>query len=1043
MQGKCSALDFGSHVITEEQIGETALTNFQDVTEENFFNGNSTDTSNLIPNITTENSLNITLNSGDPFQTQTTAPDVNEFDVQVSFNGLIRYSDDGKRESLTVQYEIRYRPTSGGSFVAQTFLESRSTNAAFSISKRFVVAEDQYDVELRKIAVFLGAITAIDTNSQLADESSGQVLAGMTWTNLRSIRNDNPVNLDGVSLKAIRIRGTEQLNGSIDQYNCIASRRIPDWDGVSWVPDQETSNPASIFRYILLAEEAREPIPLSEIDQDSIQLWHDFCATEGFTYNAYIDFQTDRETLLKEVAASGLAGPSIVDNKYSVIIDNIKNNIVQHISQRNSYDYHYEKVFNTLPHGFRIAFINKDKDYLQDEIIVYDDGFDATNATRLEQLDFPGVVDTQALYKLARHRLAEVRLRPDMHTVTMDVENLVATKGDRVKFSHDVALIGVGSGRVLQLIDDGLNVISVLLDETLSLSNDNHSIEFRLSTGNTLTVAISNANQVTNQFDFVTQVPLANAPAIGDLATVGVTEAVTLDCIIQSIEPQNDFAAMVKLVEYAEGVFTASQGTIPVYDNLVTLPPEFRQPLPPELIAIQSDEFVQVRNLDGSISSRLNISLRNNNLFSVTTIAKIRQIGSTEYDTAETLTLSPTRVIIEGLDEGNLYDIQIFYRRDEAIAYPGVVLSEPLQINGYRFIGESSAPPSVENFDITVRSDSVFLSWQTVNVIDLAGYEVRFQPVTTGATWGSGLPLNVAISKEQTSVTVPSDIGTYMIKAFDRSGNFSENETLAITTVGALENINLVLTVQESPAWGGTFDGTVNDGGDLKLAGSDTIDDWGLVDDIFQWDFGESGLLGLGSYFFAAPVDLGEIYTSIITANLAITAVNELDLIDSWNLIDERSTFDNANPDKYNVILEVRTTNDDPSGSPVWSVWQPLRTLSEYTARGFEFRLLLSSTDVGITPVISNCTLSIDMPDRIASEDDIVIMAGGDSVVYDFAFREPPKGPEITIDDLQTGDYYVISNRTASGFDIEFFNSSAVSVERTFSYITKGFGRIP
>ena len=46
----------------------------------------------------------------------------------------------------------------------------------------------------------------------------------------------------------------------------------------------------------------------------------------------------------------------------------------------------------------------------------------------------------------------------------------------------------------------------------------------------------------------------------------------------------------------------------------------------------------------------------------------------------------------------------------------------------------------------------------------------------------------------------------------------------------------------------------------------------------------------------------------------------------------------------------------------------------------------------------------------------------------------------ISAQNMQTGDVFAISSKTASGFTIAFQNSSGSAVDRTFDYIAKGFG---
>jgi hypothetical protein len=41
---------------------------------------------------------------------------------------------------------------------------------------------------------------------------------------------------------------------------------------------------------------------------------------------------------------------------------------------------------------------------------------------------------------------------------------------------------------------------------------------------------------------------------------------------------------------------------------------------------------------------------------------------------------------------------------------------------------------------------------------------------------------------------------------------------------------------------------------------------------------------------------------------------------------------------------------------------------------------------------------------------------------------------------LASGDFYAITNKSETGFTIEFFNSSSATVSRTFDYVARGYG---
>jgi hypothetical protein len=78
------------------------------------------------------------------------------------------------------------------------------------------------------------------------------------------------------------------------------------------------------------------------------------------------------------------------------------------------------------------------------------------------------------------------------------------------------------------------------------------------------------------------------------------------------------------------------------------------------------------------------------------------------------------------------------------------------------------------------------------------------------------------------------------------------------------------------------------------------------------------------------------------------------------------------------------------------------------------------------------------MPDRIEDENDIVSGTSTYSVTYNLPFIVSPS-LGISAQSLTTGDYYELTNKTNTGFDILFKNSSDTPVSKTFDYIAKGY----
>lgn len=420
---------------------------------------------------------------------------------------------------------------------------------------RFPVPEiGQYVVRIRRV-------TADTDNIQIADDSH--------WTVIRSIQDAFPVEKRGVALTALVVKATDQLSGVIDTFTGLAQAIILDYDNTlsppEWV-ERITTNPASAYRRALQGIENPKPLSDSEISLTDIEAWHIACQAAPFEFNMVRDFPSSVYELLKDIALSGRATPTIKDGKWSIVRDILQTVPIQHFTPRNSSNFSGSKSFLDIPHGLRIRFPNREKNYTQDELIVYDDGFDVENATLLESVELPGITSPGIIWREGRYHIFTVRLRPEKYTFDTDIEYIVATRGDLIRLTHDVIAVGLAYGRVKAIADDGSsppNAISVTVDEELSMdSGGSYGIRFRLSDGTSL---VKNVDTVpgggVTVLTFTTPFLLSLAPAIGDLYMFGVQDLESIEAIIQEVIPKNNLSASVTCVDAAPAVHTA--GVIP------------------------------------------------------------------------------------------------------------------------------------------------------------------------------------------------------------------------------------------------------------------------------------------------------------------------------------------------------------------------------------------------------------------------------------------------------------------------------------------------
>jgi hypothetical protein len=388
----------------------------------------------------------------------------------------------------------------------------------------------------------------------------------------------------------------------------------------------------------------------------------------------------------------------------------------------------------------------------------------------------------------------------------------------------------------------------------------------------------------------------------------------------------------------------------------------------------------------------------------------------------------------------NVIDQQTYDVRVKAVNSFGV--SSTYVSASRTIIGAIEPPSDVEDFSCNIVGQEAHLSWSQIPDLDLAYYNLRFSEATDGtADWQNSVALVEKISRPATSITVPARAGTYLIKAVDKLGNFSSNATAIISNVISVTNFNAIATQSEHPDFLGTNTNTVIADNTIRLDSSELFDSAsGDFDDevtrFFDSGVANADFYASGNYLFTNVIDIGAKHTARITASLTQTSDNPDDLFDNRSgLFDTASSnFDGDTPANCNAHIEIATSDDNIT----YTAFQNF-VIGNYTARYFKFRVVLISRDLASTPVVSEVTVTIDMEDRIFSGNDITSGAGTYTVTFTNPFKSVNYAVGVTGEDLATGDFFVVENKTITGFDLTFKNSSGTAISRTFDYIAKGF----
>ena len=247
-----------------------------------------------------------------------------------------------------------------------------------------------------------------------------------------------------------------------------------------------------------------------------------------------------------------------------------------------------------------------------------------------------------------------------------------------------------------------------------------------------------------------------------------------------------DYTISLTLVEHQDSFYTfATKGQVSSTPS-TTLPNPFVIQ-PPASITL-SDELIEYA--DGVVLTRLNI------LVGAST-DKFVQYYQVE---AKKATESDFKIISSGTQLNhefiNVVDDITYDVRVKAINSLGV--SSSYISASRKIIGATETPADVDDLSISmVGSNQMELSWTPVADLDISWYEVRFQNVTSGATWNESTPIAKVVRRKSNSLVINSATGSFCIKAVDKLGNSSANASIVSTNISGLQNFTNVLSVSE------------------------------------------------------------------------------------------------------------------------------------------------------------------------------------------------------------------------------------------------------
>jgi len=647
------------------------------------------------------------------------------------------------------------------------------------------------------------------------------------------------------------------------------------------------------------------------------------------------------------------------DLTFSVVIDEPKTAPIRLFGPRNSWDYQGEMTHLRTPHGYRIGFVNAAKEWkMDDELVVYDDGYDAANATRIDRVEWIGIDDRDQAWREGRFHLAQQRLRREVHTISVDFEQLCCERGDLVALQHDVIAVGIGSARVRTVTINlaGTLALGVTLDAALVFeAGHTYALRARRVLGGAQRTDLYPLLPIAGEtatLSFATPPLPADAPQVGDLVAVGELGRETLRVLVRDIAPRPDLSAVLTLIAEAPGVHAAELGTIPAYDGGVGSSWRLAAPV---VLSIISDATVALRTSSRSFVDRVLFGIAPATVSGTDLHVMLRLSGvDAPWLTATVQEHTETSAAIIGVRSGSTYDFRL--RR----THPDLVASPITELNGYYVVGREAPPVGLQNLSLAAAGGQALLRWDIAPDLDVQiGGRVAFRhsPLMSGASWANSTSIGNAVAGDQTLVWLPLKPGTYIARVYDADGRESVDVASITSKQASALTFVAVDALVEDPDFPGAKLACEAAGGALQLSTAD-FDAMPDTDALGLWDVAGPLVATEGVYSFDAGMDFHEVRPIRITSHILVEAASLSDRFDDRpGSVDGWADFDGSAGAVVDAELWGQLTDDDPAGTPTWGAAMRIDS-AEITARAVgRIECWLSTSDPAFTPRVTELAL--------------------------------------------------------------------------------------
>ena len=789
--------------ISDIQINGNPLSFYSDVTLDYRYGAS---TQSMIPWFTrTENSVStnaLITNTGVQYETSK----IVDASKLIISSPQLYHSGYSDIETTTVSFEIYYKKSTDTEFTRYELVNVGQPNTtSFSLSGK---------TKSETLGEYLVTLPSSDTYTFKLVRLTEDHSSDLKYADTIYLKTVNEINYDQFSypctaMLGVKIKATEQLSGSMPTITALVKGQkvfVPNnydpithtyssqtWDGTFASEKQWTDNPIWCL-YDLLTNTRYGCGDYYKLDQSKIALikaqfflMAKYCdqlvnGEPRYTLNMVIDSDKSAAEWVGSIASIMQASVYYSEGILWVDINRPKP-ITQLFNMSNIIQGSYSQAgssYKNMPNVYEIQWPNPDRDYQFSMFRLESPIFQDTRITVEEQksaMNLVGVTRFSHARRLAKYALLAGMANTKTVTFKTATNALQCMVSDIIGIQHDVPQWGYGA-RVVSYDE---------ATRTLTLSND-----VTINTGSLYDVQISHKGQAPKTYSchldaaspralVLNEIP-DPVPEKDDIYIIGETDFSVKPFRVLSLKINTEEEIEIVATEYNESVYTSAEDLSDQSEVLVHSYSSLQSPSKVSVTDFKANEKIYIAN-DGTIKTGIEcfFTPQSNSMFWDGAI--INYAPEKTFSWSQLPVNKSGYVFIPDLVEQITYEVVAtsVFKDGSKQSVNGALADE---INRpfatVTLLGKTAPPANVTNFVVKqneTNNNYLKFTWKPVEDIDLSHYEIR-----KGSSWQTGEIIKDYIKETYYNEFFISKSATYsfMIKAVDTSGNYSDAETVAV-----------------------------------------------------------------------------------------------------------------------------------------------------------------------------------------------------------------------------------------------------------------------